>query len=331
MMLVYQTLLPTTVLTGVFALCVMQVTPALVRKLLASNASQLAQRLSQQQQQQQQLGAGQPPAAVLLQYCLSDIRSSMGSNSVSTAADAAEPAHGGAITSSSSSNSGHVATELLSALRQLNGLPLLPAADGSLQPIRVGLQSSSSSRNRQSGQTGSTAAEAVLYVPADAQEQHLLSQLPGQLLHPGASTELKQQLLQIAPAGFSNISIISCKSLDEALLPQLLPPAWFGKLEVTWDRGSNPTIVSSQGVTPSTAPEQLQGAQQQQQQQQQQLQEQQRQQQQPSEEFVRLLWQWLAQRSDATDLAHWPVLPVAGGKLRLLQQPAQVSGWDCNS
>jgi sacsin len=305
----------------------MQVSPAVVRKLLADNASQLAntlaqqqQRWQQQQQEQQQEANGQPPAAVLLQYCLSDVAE--GSSTNADDSEASVP-----VNSSSSSSSAQLSAGLLSALQQLDGLPLLPASDGSFKPIRLNAQRSSSSsrsRGRLPGQqAGQSNTEAVLYMPANSLEQQLLQQLPGQLLHLSVSAELKQQLLQIAAAGVSNIRVISCRSLDEYILPQLLPPAWFSQLEVTWDRNSSNHPDSSTRTNSQDAVVQEVDPQQQQQHiAQQQPQEQQ---QQPSREFVVLLWQWLSQRSDAADLAHWPLLPVAGGRLRLLQQPAQVS------
>jgi sacsin len=291
----------------------LQVTPALARKLLASNATQLAQTLQrqqqrwqQQQQQQQQQAVSQPPAAVLLQYCMSDV-----SNATSSS-NAGPDQH----LSSTSSSSSDPSKELLGALRQLHGLPLLPAADGSLQTIQLQTTQQMHS-NRQAVVPGSIDAAAFLYVPADKCEQQLLSQLPGQLLHPSVCIHL-QQLLQIAAAGVSNVRLITCRSLDEHILPQLLPPAWHGQLEVIWSAFSSSSSSQESAVTTSTGDaDHLDEAQQPQPQQQQQQRE-------PSREFITLLWQWLGQRSDAAELAHWPVLPVAGGKLRLLQQPAQV-------
>jgi hypothetical protein len=307
-------------------LTVLQVTPALARKLLASNANQLALTLQRQQQRwQQQQAVGQPAAAVLLQYCLSDgADSSSRSNAGAAGVGLAQ-----LVSNGGSSSPSELSVELLGALRQLNGLPLLPAADGSLQTIKLQTSQQMHSSRAQPAPPGSDDAASVLYVPADSIEQQLLAQLPGQLLHPSVSGDLKQQLLQIAAAGVSNIRLITCKTLDEHILPQLFNSSWFGQLEVTWVAASSAADA-----------EQLDEAQQQQQQQQQldeaqqqQLDEAQQQQQQqqrgPSREFIKLLWQWLGQRGDAAELAHWPVLPVAGGKLRLLQQPAQVRPLPC--
>jgi sacsin len=297
----------------------LQVTPALARKLLASNANQLSETLQRQQQrwqQQQQQPASQPPAAVLLQYCLSDV-----SNNTSSSNAGASAAGLDQHVSSSSSSSSEISTELLGALRQLHGLPLLPAADGSLQTIKLQTPQQMHN-NRQPLVSGSGDAAAVLYVPADPVEQQLLSQLSGQLLHPSVSGDLKQQLLQIAAAGVSNVRLITCRILDQHILQQLLPAAWYGQLEVevTWSASSSSTSQDSAlttGIGEADAPDEPQ---------QQQPQQQQRE---PSKEFIKLLWQWMAQRGDAAELAHWPVLPVAGGKLRLLQQPAQVRHHGC--
>jgi hypothetical protein len=298
-------------------LVLLQVTPALARKLLASNANRLAETLQRQQQRwQQQQPASQPPAAVLLQYCLSDV-----SNSTPSSNAGASAAGSDQHVSSSSSSSSDMSTELLGALRQLHGLPLLPAADGSLQTIKLRTLQQMHS-NRQPVVSGSRDAGAVLYVPADPVEQQLLSQLPGQLLHPSVSVDLNQQLLQIAAAGVSNVGIITCRSLDQHILPQLLPAVWYGQLEVTWSAFSSSTSQDSALTTSTGEADPPDEAQQQQQQQQQQQRE-------PSREFIQLLWQWIGQRGDAAELARWPVLPVAGGKLRLLQQPAQVSHRGC--
>lgn len=84
--------------------------------------------------------------------------------------------------------------------------------------------------------------------------------------------------------------------MDDYLLPQLLPPHWHNQLEVAWSQptGATATTLSATATEPSIG-------------------------------FIRLLWQWLGDREDVAEVAHWPLLPLVGGCLRLLIQPAQVS------
>mgnify|MGYP001807189984 CR=1 FL=1 len=125
--------------------------------------------------------------------------------------------------------------------------------------------------------------------------------------------------------------------LDSTLLPLLLPPAWQGAAEVEWAPpapaaataataagGTDPVAAALQatgagaaaaaGVSDGGAevPATLAAAPQQQQQ--------------PSQEWVRLLWRWLAERPDVLELATWPVLPIQGGRLGMLQSKSLVRG-----
>lgn len=282
----------------------LQITPALARKLLASNKRQLAATIIRQQQQQQQ----QPAAAVLLQYCLSDLKSS---------SDHATSSSSNSSTSESSNGQQQQpslgASEILGVVRQLHGLLLLPMVNGTVKPLRVNqLSRSSSAAAAAAAATRDT--PTTVYVCSDSLEQQLLAALPNQVLHPAAGPVLLQQLLQIAAAGVTNIAQVSASSLDTLLLPLLLPAAWRGQLEVDWEARSSSSSGSgiqeatlAAEITPAATAEVANHHHQQ-----------------PSREFIRLLWRWLSDRSDASDLCDWPVLPVAGGKLRLLRQPAQV-------
>lgn len=203
--------------------------------------------------------------------------------------------------------------QLRQALQQLSGLKLLPLADGQLQAIQAApehgpLQDSGSRRSEQS-------MDAAVYVAASQQEQQLLGQLKHLLLHEGVGSSLRQQLQSIAAAGVSNIHALTARQLDSHVLGLLLPPEWHsssGHVEVSWHPPPGSEAVSGPADGEHGAATALQ-----------------RQQQQPSQEFIQLCWQWLADRSDAADVLHWPLLPVTGGKLRLLQQPAQVRVGGC--
>jgi hypothetical protein len=137
-----------------------------------------------------------------------------------------------------------------------------------------------------------------VYVTTSSYEQQLLQQLQYHMLHESVSEELRQQLQSAAAAGTSNLQLLSAKRLDSHVLGLLLPSQWHsssGRDEVSWQ----PSVADEDTASPAG-------------------------QQQPSKEFIQLCWHWLADRSDAADVSHWPLLPVTGGKLRLLMQPAQV-------
>lgn len=244
-------------------------------------------------QQQEQGSDGQPAAAVVLQYCLSD----------------ASPAssNAGIDPNSCSSGSGAGQLQLLQAVQQLNGLKLLPLADGQLQSVYAGLHTDQgpTAANRLS----SHPVDCAVYVTVSSAEQQLLQGLPYHVLHPGVPLALRQQLQVVAAAGASNIHLLTATRFDSHILGLLMPPAWHssrGHVEVTWQPEQQPLQAAESEESPPDAPVEATA------------------QQQPSKAFIRLCWQWLADRADAADVRHWPLLPVTGSKLRLLQQPAQV-------
>jgi sacsin len=287
--------------------------PAAARALLASNAQLVVAAVERRHTRPE------PAAAVLLRYALSDV----------SAADEAAPGvlHRGSSSreqpQQQASNSTQLAaSSFLQALKQLNGLPLLPLADGRVQALAVGLHTpSTAAAARQQQQP------AVCYVPTSAEERQLLARLQHHMLHDGVLPDVHKLLLCIARARSTNMHEITSHRLDEHLLALLLPPAWHsssGLDEVAWQP---PEDTSATGLNVQPAADEAGAAaaaaaagdtQQQQQQRPQ-----------PSRAFIRLLWQWLASRTDAAEIRHWPILPSRGGKLRLLKQPAQVRSMGC--
>jgi hypothetical protein len=285
---------------GSVCFAALQVSPAKARRLLQSQAVLVGDTLSRHMRQQQERGSpGQPAAAVLLQYCLSDAAPA----AAATAASAAAPA---STTSSSSAVSRQ--QQLLPALQQLSGLKLLPLADGELQTIYAGLHTGGAGAGRTSSSEQQQYVDCAVYVPLSRHEQQLLQGLKHHLLHPGVGEGLRQQLKAVAAAGSSNVHVLTAARLDSHVLGVLMPPEWhssLGHVEFYWhpeqeqeQQQGGPSVGGAAGATHS--------------------------QQQPSKEFIRLCWRWLAERGDAADVCHWPLLPVKGNRLRLLQQPAQV-------
>eukprot|EP00198_Chlamydomonas_reinhardtii_P000860 XP_001690195.1 predicted protein [Chlamydomonas reinhardtii] len=180
------------------------------------------------------------------------------------------------------------------------------------------------------------AAEAALL-----RGSRLLGGLGGRCLAAGLPPQLVSQLQQTIDLGLFNVQRLTPGLLDSTLLPLLLPPAWQGAAEVEWAPpapaaataataagGTDPVAAALQatgagaaaaaGVSDGGAevPATLAAAPQQQQQ--------------PSQEWVRLLWRWLAERPDVLELATWPVLPIQGGRLGMLQSKSLVlreGGW----
>jgi hypothetical protein len=245
--------------------------------------------------------------------------------------------HGGAAAGGSSQ------LQLLQALQQVNGLKLLPLADGHLQAIYAGLHTDLSRVGANSRPIEQFIACAV-YVAVSMEEQQLLQGLKQHMLHQGVSKALRQQLQAVAAAGVSNVHVLTAGRFDSHVLGLLMPPEWHssrGHVEVSWRPDPYRTVPQQQqqsdGTEAALLPAadtaavpagdaaagtahdagQAAGEQQQQQQQGEACQ-------QPSRELIQLCWRWLADRGDAADVVHWPLLPVTGSKLRLLQQPAQV-------
>lgn len=277
-----------------------------MRRLLRSQPALVADTLSrhlrqQHEQPQQDSTTSQPAAATILEYCLSDA--------------AAAPA-----------NSAGQALQLF--LQQLNGLKLLPTADGQVQALHISLRTdvgrAVGQYSRDLSQQAEQYSDAVVYVTTSTTERQLLQGLPHLMLHEGLGEGLRAQLAVVAAAGASNVHVLTAARFDSHVLGLLLPPSWHssrGLVEVEWHlqpqqhhdqdqqeqlqaAASDATAADAGGVGAGVDAQQ-----------------------QPSEDlvlFVQLCWRWLADRSDVADVCHWPLLPVTGGKLRLLQQPAQV-------
>jgi sacsin len=229
-------------------------------------------------------------------------------------------------------------------LQQLNGLKLLPLADGHLQAIYAGLHTDIG-RPGANSRPVEQFTDCAVYVAVSMEEQQLLQGLKQHMLHQGVGQELRQQLQAAAAAGASNVHVLTAGRLDSHVLGLLMPPEWHssrGHVEVSWQLDPDSTVPQQEQQQPrlfegaeaalvpaadaaagtETHGGQAAGEQQQQQQQGEACQ-------QPSREFIQLCWRWLADRADAADVAHWPLLPVTGGRLRLLQQPAQVRQTCC--
>lgn len=317
----------------------LQITPALTRRLLQAQPALVADTLArhQRQQDQEQATTDQPAAAVILHYCLSDAaaassspaRTSSSSSSASPGGPAQQQQPGGRDAAAQQQQQ---QLQLSQALQQLNGLRLLPLADGELQAIHV---STTPAGARSSSRHAEAPVECTVYVTTSQHEQQLLNNgLKCYMLHERVGAPLQQQLQLLANAGVSNLNVLDVKCFDAHVLGLLLPSEWHssrGHTEVAWqpqpEEGSGGDadvtqaetaagsttastaaaqggVIAAEGVSRTVQDVVVQR--------------------QPSEEFIRLCWQWLAHRSDAADVCHWPLLPVTGGKLRLLQQPAQV-------
>jgi hypothetical protein len=162
---------------------------------------------------QEELASGQIPAAVLLEYCISDVL---------CPSQSADPAPSGATgllrrTSSSGKSSTH------DSMAQLHLLPLLPLADGT-----TGTLEAASPQQRR----------ATFYLTSSSQEQQLLQAVQYQLVHPGCSAHLQSQLQQIANAGTVNVEMVTGAALDKYLLLEVLPYSWHKKRLVEWDCSS---------------------------------------------------------------------------------------------
>lgn len=293
-----------------------QISPAAARKLLAAQASLVADTLTKQQHQQEVHGSiAQPAAAIILQYCLSDVVAAVAPSSTSSStapiSTSSSQQAGSASASAMQESKGAMQLALLPALQQLNGLKLLPLADGQLQAIQAGLHTEHGPGNA-GRRRSELSMDCAVYVTANELEQQLFQGLKYHMLHEGVGEELRQQLRDVAAVGGSNVHVLTAKRLDSHVLGLLLPPEWHssrGHVEVSWQPqgdGMAATAAAAADATDgaTTAAASVQGH--------------------PSREFIQLCWRWLADRSDAADVCHWQLLPVTGGKLRLLQQPAQV-------
>lgn len=179
------------------------------------------------------------------------------------------------------------------ALQQLVNLGILPLANGSLGAFQKRLQPELSQ-------------DQLFFVATSPADYQLLGTLDQVLLHPGLPQPAVHKLLDIAALGVLNVSVIDCKALDAHLLPRLLPAAWLAAVQ----RGEKEV-----GYTPAAADHELQGSDSVERTEKKAV---------PSSDWLSSLWTWLADRPDVADLCSWPLLPLQGGRLRVLE-PAQRS------
>ena len=145
--------------------------------------------------------------------------------------------------------------------------------------------------------------------------------------------------VSLSRAGLLNVQLLSAELLDTQLLQHLLPPSWQGAAEVQRSQlqAVAPAASPSPGVdstgagagagmpaeaaaaaasaAATAAPLGVAAAD--------------SSQAEPSDQWLRLLWAWLADRSDVLQLGSWPLLPVQGGRLARLQQHSLVGGPAC--
>ncbi|MEW5316662.1 MAG: hypothetical protein WDW38_008017 [Sanguina aurantia] len=241
------------------------------------------------------------PATLLLQYCMMDL-----AKVLATGSAVAQLAAG--------------SVEAI-ALKELDGLALLPMADGSLAALSIELQADAAAacaRGR-----GSASQPVLLLLLRGVEEGKLLGRtLPGRGVqamccssHLNAATNALLQ--QLVDTGCSNIANLSCAALSSSILQHILPREWHkAGRPVAWTPGD----CSSAGVEwHSAAPQQGQ-------QQQQQRPQQQAASQHPTIEWVRRLWEWLKDKplTEVMLLGAWPLLPIKGGELIRAQTPMTV-------
>jgi hypothetical protein len=198
--------------------CLLKVTPG-VRVMSPGHVRQHFTRPgSSHPSLQEQLASGQLPAAVLLEYCLSDVLSH------SQPVDPAPSGSSGILrrtgSGSSKDPSGQQQLLLQQRLQQLHLLPLLPLADGTTGTLEA---------------TPAQQRRATFYLASGSQEQQLLQAVQYQLVHPGCSAQLQGQLQQVANTGLVNVEIVSGTALDKCLLQEVLPYSWHKKRLVEWD------------------------------------------------------------------------------------------------
>ncbi|XP_026408158.1 sacsin-like isoform X2 [Papaver somniferum] len=134
-----------------------------------------------------------------------------------------------------------------------------------------------------------------IFVTTCENEYGLLRDLvPHLLVDSSISEGAQKKLCDIGRNGDSNISLLSCKSLEE-LFPRIMPPEWQNSKQVSWTPGH-------QG--------------------------------QPSIEWMRLLWSYFTSSCDVLSMfSKWPILPVGNNCLLQLVRNSNVieeDGWSEN-
>ncbi|GLI60510.1 hypothetical protein VaNZ11_002673 [Volvox africanus] len=275
--------------------------------------------------------------AALLRYCLSDLDGIVPATAKGGGGGGSNG--GGQAMPASPQSHQHQQQQRLQRLQlELDGLPLLPLADGTLGRLQAHPHSAVSGGGKQPrGRSGAPANVHVYVLTRGSLELELLAELRNRCLAPDLPGTLIERLEQVVNQRLFNVQHLSPGLLDTTLLPLLLPPSWRGADEVEWSPLLQPTLQQQQrqqSVPPVTddAPQPP---------------PQQQQQQQsgtaataaiaataataatvprqgPTAEWVRALWSWLASREDVLQLASWPVLPIQGGRLGRLQDKSLV-------
>ncbi|GLC59948.1 hypothetical protein PLESTB_001557000 [Pleodorina starrii] len=177
--------------------------------------------------------------AALLRYCLSDL-------------DAAAAAAVGQQTAHSQHHQQHQQQQhqhqhqqqqqqqqqqqALQRLQQeLDGLPLLPLADGTVGRLQaLPPASAAGSRSARGRHLVMPASVHVYVLTRGSLELELLAGLRGRCLAPALPGALVELLQQVVDLRLFNLQRLSPALLDSTLLPLLLPPSWQGAAEVEW-------------------------------------------------------------------------------------------------
>ncbi|GIL85239.1 hypothetical protein Vretifemale_13847, partial [Volvox reticuliferus] len=266
--------------------------------------------------------------AALLRYCLSDLDEIVPQAGVGATATGGG---GGGAGAGHATPPGHQQQQQQQQLQrlqlELDGLPLLPLADGTLGRLQVYQPPAvKGTKLPPRGRSGAPASVNVAYVLTHGPlELELLAELRYRCLASDLPGPLLERLEQVVDQRLFNVQHLSPSLLDSTLLPLLLPPSWKGADEVEWGPLLQPAL---QQQPHQPVPSARHGDPQ--------LQQQQQQssiaataataaaQQGPTVEWIRALWAWLASREDVLQLASWPVLPIQGGRLRRLQDKSLV-------
>jgi sacsin len=237
------------------------------------------------------------PAAVLLEYCLSD----------------AEPPSG--------SSQQQAAAHLTQLQGELEGLPLLPLADGTLGIISPSppKRTSGASAQQQPQQQAQLPSSPCYILPASPQEQSLLAGTPGLVISPALPADLRARLQALAQqqGGVLNVQALSAAALNSLVLPRLLPPEWRGKEVVPWTPtqaggggGLHQAQLQGNAAPPGPAmPSAAASAAS------------------LTVPWLRQLWQWLGSHQGGAEvlgITDWPLLPLQGGRLAAIRSPSQV-------
>ncbi|EFJ44918.1 hypothetical protein VOLCADRAFT_118510 [Volvox carteri f. nagariensis] len=188
--------------------------------------------------------------------------------------------------------------------QELDGLPLLPLADGTLGRLQVTHQGAPASGKSARGRNSAPAPAHVYVLTHGSLELEMLAGLRNRCLAPGLPGPLVERLQRVVDLRLFNVQRLSPALLDSTLLSLLLPPSWQGAVEPQQPQQPQQQVpVQDPQSPPVLLPPPSPG---------------------PTAEWIRALWAWLANREDVLQLASWPVLPIQGGRLGTLQEKSLV-------